>query len=68
MCHGSPIFWTFPPRKHNKIAGSEIVIVPQVSSSNSKTQVNTAIFGPSFTEYLKEKIKKYVRVSTETSF
>ena len=28
----------------------------------------TAIFGPSFTEYLKEKIKKYVSVSTETSF
>ena len=30
--------------------------------------VNTAIFGPSFTEYHKEKIKKYVSVSTETSF
>ena len=27
MSHGSPIFWTFPPWKHQKIGGSEIVIV-----------------------------------------
>ena len=37
-------------------------------SSYSKKQVNKAVFSPNFTEYLKEKIKKYVSVSTETSF
>ena len=41
-------------------------IPPQVSSYYSKKHVNTAIFGPSFTEYRQEKIKKYGRVSTET--
>ena len=27
MSRGSPIFWNFPPWKHQKIGGSEIVIV-----------------------------------------
>ena len=32
----------------------------------SKKHVNTAFFGPSFTEYFQQKIKKYESVSTET--